>query len=113
MARRRVHCDQRMRPAVVLFGEAIPVRRGAHGEASAARLRSVRRDRDVLGTVEPASSLVRWAELSGARRLLLNLEVFDGARALFTECHAGPADELVPRWFGERGVGSPAGSQDR
>ena len=52
------------------------------------------------GTVEPASSLVRWAELTGARRILLNLEVFDGARGQFTECHAGPADDLVPQWFG-------------
>ena len=31
--------------------------------------------------------------------MLLDLELFDGARELFGECHAGPADELVPRWF--------------
>ena len=107
-----VHCDQRMRPAVVLFGEAIPV-------DAERTVKQALRDCDLFvaigtsGTVEPASSLVRWAELSGARRLLLNLEVFDGARALFTECHAGPADELVPRWFGGRDAGSPAGSQER
>jgi hypothetical protein len=31
--------------------------------------------------------------------VLLNLEIFEGARELFTDCVAGPADELVPRWF--------------
>ena len=51
------------------------------------------------GTVAPASSFVRWAGLNNARRVLLNLEIFDGARELYGECEAGPADELVPRWF--------------
>jgi len=104
-----MHCDQRMRPAVVLFGEMIPV-------DAERTVKQALRDCDLFvaigtsGTVEPASSLVRWAELNGARRMLLNLEVFDGARALFTECHEGPADELVPRWFGQRDAGSHAGS---
>ncbi|MDB4960929.1 MAG: NAD-dependent deacetylase [Myxococcales bacterium] len=94
-----VHCGERMRPSVVLFGEPIPV-------DAERTVKQALRDCDLFvaigtsGTVEPASSFVRWAELSGARRVLLNLEVFDGARALFTECDAGPADELVPRWFG-------------
>lgn len=93
-----VHCGQRMRPAVVLFGEMIPV------DADRA-VKQALRDCDLFfaigtsGTVEPASSLVRWAELNGARRILLNLEIFDGARAQFTECHAGTADDLVPQWF--------------
>ena len=93
-----VHCGQRMRPSVVLFGEMIPV------DAERA-VKQALRDCDLFvaigtsGTVEPASSLVRWAELNGARRMLLNLEIFDGARVQFTECHAGPADELVPKWF--------------
>lgn len=104
-----VHCGQRMRPAVVLFGEMIPV------DAERA-VKQALRDCDLFvaigtsGTVEPASSLVRWAELTGARRVLLNLEIFDGARTLFSESHAGPADELVPRWFGGRDARSPAGS---
>ncbi len=38
-------------------------------------------------------------ELNGERRVLLNLELFDGARELYGEHEAGPADELVPRWF--------------
>ncbi len=104
-----VHCGERMRPAVVLFGEMIPV-------AADRAVKQALRDCDLFvaigtsGTVEPASSLVRWAELNGARRVLLNLEIFDGARALFTECEAGPADELVPAWFGGRDARSHAGS---
>ncbi len=88
-----------MRPSVVLFGEMIPT-------AAERTAKHALRDCDLFvaigtsGTVAPASSFVRWAELNGARRLLLNLEVFDGAHALFSECHEGPADELVPRWFG-------------
>jgi hypothetical protein len=49
--------------------------------------------------VWPASSFVRWAEYNRARRILLNLEIYDEAREIFTECHAGTADDLVPRWF--------------
>lgn len=51
------------------------------------------------GTVWPAASFVRWAAYSGARRILLNLEIDDDARGAFGECHTGPADELVPRLF--------------
>jgi NAD-dependent deacetylase len=91
-------CGQRMRPDVVLFGELIPT----HAERTA---KHALRDCDLFvaigtsGTVAPASSFVRWAELNHARRVLLNLEIFDGARDLYGECDAGPADELVPRWF--------------
>ncbi len=92
------HCGERMRPCAVLFGEQIPV--GAERTAKHAL-----RDCDLFvaigtsGTVAPASSFVSWAHLNGARRILLNLEIFDGARELFDECHAGPADELVPTLF--------------
>jgi NAD-dependent deacetylase len=93
-----VHCGQLMRPAAVLFGELIPA--GAEHAAKRAL-----RDCDLFvaigtsGTVSPASSFVRSAEYSGARRILLNLEIYAEARELFTECHAGTADELVPRLF--------------
>ena len=93
-----VCCDQRMRPDVVLFGELIP----ALAERAA---KHALRDCDLFvaigtsGTVSPASSFVRWAQLNGARCVLLNLEIFDGARELYGELEAGPADELVPRWF--------------
>jgi NAD-dependent deacetylase len=87
-----------MRPAVVLFGEMIP-------PAAERTVKHALRDCDLFvsigtsGTVWPASSFVRSAEYSDARRILLNLEISDDARAVFTECQAGTADELVPRWF--------------
>ena len=87
-----------MRPAVVLFAETIPPQ-AEH------TLKRVLRDCDLFvaigtsGNVSPASSFMRWAEYAGARRILLNLEIFDEARSLHSECYAGPADELVLRWF--------------
>jgi NAD-dependent deacetylase len=88
-----------MRPAAVLFGEQIPI------DAELITKRALR-DCDLFvaigtsGTVWPASSFVRSAEYNGARRILLNLEIDDEMRDVFTECHAGTADELVPRLFG-------------
>jgi hypothetical protein len=38
-------------------------------------------------------------QYSGAWRILLNLEIYDEAREVFTGCRAGTSDELVPRWF--------------
>ena len=87
-----------MRPAVVLFGEMIPV-------DAERTVKHALRDCDLFvaigtsGTVEPAASFVRWAALNHAHRVLLNLDIYDGARERFDECHAGTADELVPRWF--------------
>jgi len=93
-----LHCGLLMRPAIVLFGEMIPA------EASyTAKLALRECDLFVAigtsGTVAPASSFVRWAELNGARRVLLNLEISREARDEFGECIAGTADELVPRLF--------------
>jgi NAD-dependent deacetylase len=92
------HCEQLMRPAAVLFGEAIPV------DAELTTKRALR-ECDLFvaigtsGTVWPASSFVRSAEYNGARRILCNVEIAAGARDVFTECHAGTADDLVPRLF--------------
>jgi NAD-dependent deacetylase len=92
------HCDQPMRPCAVLFGEEIP-------PAAEHAAKRALRDCDLFvaigtsGTVQPAASFVRWAAYAGARRVLLNLEVDADARAEFSECHAGAADELVPRFF--------------
>lgn len=92
------HCGEVMRPSVVLFGEMIPT-------AAERTAKHALRDCDLFvaigtsGTVSPASSFVRWAQLTNARRVLLNLEIGGDARDLFTDCIAGPADELVPRWF--------------
>jgi NAD-dependent deacetylase len=92
------HCGIPMRPCAVLFGEEIPA------EAEHAAKRALR-DCDLFvaigtsGTVTPAASFVRWAAYAGARRVLLNLEIDDAARADFSECYAGKADDLVARWF--------------
>jgi NAD-dependent deacetylase len=92
-------CDATMRPGVVLFGELIP----AEAEHTAKR---ALRDVDLFiaigtsGTVSPASSFVRAAEYAGARRILVNLESFDGAPELFDEVHLGESDALVPALFG-------------
>lgn len=93
-----VHCGEPMRPCVVLFGEEIP----ALAEHTARR---ALRECDLFvaigtsGTVVPAANFVRSAAYSGARTVLLNLEIDDASRDLYSECHSGPADELVPRWF--------------
>jgi NAD-dependent deacetylase len=91
-------CGERMRPNAVMFGEQIPV-------AAEHTAKQALRDCDLFvaigtsGTVQPASSFVRWAALNGARTVLLNFELFDGARELYGEHETGLADELVPRWF--------------
>lgn len=92
------HCDQLMRPSAVLFGEMIPP--DAERTAKVAL-----RNCDLFvaigtsGTVWPAASFVRSARLNNARRILVNLEIDDDARDAYAECHAGTADELVPRLF--------------
>jgi NAD-dependent deacetylase len=92
------HCDELMRPAVVAFGEMIPA-----GAKRTAKMALSTCDLFVAigtsGSVQPASSFVWWAGLNNAPRILLSLEIFDGARDLFSECHEGTADDLVPRLF--------------
>ena len=93
-----LHCGEPMRPCVVLFGEEIPP---AADHAAKAALR----DCDLFvaigtsGTVYPAANFVRSAAYAGARTVLLNLEIDATSRDLYAECHAGPADELVPRFL--------------
>jgi NAD-dependent deacetylase len=92
------HCGEPMRPCVVMFGEEIPA-------AADHAVKRALRDCDLFvaigtsGTVSPASNFVRSAKYGGARTILLNLEIFDDARDHYAEVHAGPADDLVPRWF--------------
>ena len=93
-----LHCGEVMRPSVVLFGEMIPV-------AAERTAKHALRDCDLFvaigtsGTVAPASSFVRWAQLNNARRVLLNLEPVEDAQDVFTDFTTGTADELVPAWF--------------
>ncbi len=95
-----MHCGAWMRPDVVMFGEEI----SASAEHAAKR---ALRDCDLFvaigtsGTVTPAASFVRWAAFAGARRVLLNLEVPGTSTDDFSDCHAGTADHLVPRFFGD------------
>jgi NAD-dependent deacetylase len=92
------HCDEIMRPAAVLFGELIP-------PAAEHAAKRALRDCDLFvavgtsGTVWPAAGFVKSAAYAGARTVLLNLEIDDEARDLFTECREGTADDLVPRFF--------------
>ncbi len=91
-------CWEAMRPDVVLFGEHIPV-------AAEHQVKGALRDCDLFvaigtsGTVWPAASFVRSAAYNGARTILLNLEISDEDRGAYSECHSGPADELVPKFF--------------
>jgi len=92
------HCGEPMRPCVVLFGEEIP-------PAPERDAKIALRDCDLFvaigtsGTVFPAANFVRSAAYAGARTVLLNLEIDASSRELYAECHAGPADELVPGFF--------------
>jgi NAD-dependent deacetylase len=94
-----LHCGEPMRPCVVLFGEEIPAA-ADHAVKRALRECDLFVAIGTSGTVAPASSFVRSAAYAGAHTVLLNLEVFDDARDHYAEIHTGPADELVPRYFG-------------
>lgn len=94
-----VHCGERMRPDVVLFGEML-------GVDTERTMKRALRECDLFvgigtsGTVEPAASFVRWAALNNARRVLINLEISRDAHDHYTELHAGESDALVPSLFG-------------
>jgi NAD-dependent deacetylase len=92
------HCDQLMRPAAVLFGEMIPAA-AEHAARRALRECDLFVAIGTSGTVWPAAGFVKSAAYAGARTVLLNLEIDDEARDLYGECHAGPSDDLVPRFF--------------
>jgi NAD-dependent deacetylase len=89
-------CSAALRPAVVLFDEALPV--DAEWEAKKAL-----RDCDLFlavgtsGSVWPASSFVRSAEYAGARTIYVNLEPLQPANPAFQETYLGRAEELLPR----------------
>lgn len=90
-------CGAPLRPAIVLFDEALPAR--PEWESKRA-LRSC----DLFiavgtsGTVSPASNFVRSAAYVGARTLLVNLEA-PGEASPFDDQLLGPAEQLLPRLF--------------
>jgi NAD-dependent deacetylase len=92
-------CGQPLRPDVVLFGEPLPV------EAEHLAKRALR-DCDFFlavgtsGTVTPAASFVRWAEVNGARTLLVNLEPMSPPNPAFQQELLGRAEELLPELVG-------------
>ncbi len=91
-------CNSPLRPCIVLFGEAIP----AYESWQSKR---VLRDCDLFvaigtsGTVSPAANLVRGAEYSGARTILVNLEPMNPRNPYFQEEYIGKAEELLPELF--------------
>lgn|SRR6478735_1558282 len=94
-------CSELMRPAVVLFDEALPV------DAEWASKKSLR-DCDLFlavgtsGTVSPASNFVRAAEYAGARTLFINLEPMNPHNPAFREVVLGRAEEILPSLLAPR-----------
>jgi NAD-dependent deacetylase len=88
-----------MRPAVVLFDEALPV------DAEWSSKKSLR-DCDLFlavgtsGTVSPASNFVRAAEYAGARTIFANLEPMTPKNPAFREVLLGRSEELLPILLG-------------
>lgn len=88
-------CGNRLRPAVVWFGESLPEEALARAEEAIGNCEAML----VVGTsgvVQPASSFARWARSRGARVVEINLEstpISDVADvSLF-----GPAGVVLPR----------------
>jgi NAD-dependent deacetylase len=92
-------CGQLLRPDVVLFGEPLPVE-AEHLAKHALRDCDLFMAVGTSGTVTPAASFVRWAEVNGARTLLLNLEPMSPPNPAFQQEMLGRAEELLPRLIG-------------
>ncbi len=94
------NCGQPMRPDVTLFDEPLDV--DAEWKAKHAL-----RECDLFlavgtsGTVAPAASFVRWAEVNGARTILVNLEAPASPHPAYRETYWGPAQELLPQLLAE------------
>jgi NAD-dependent deacetylase len=92
-------CGQTLRPDIVLFGEALPVRPSWVA-------RRALRDCDLFlaigtsGTVAPASNFARGAAYAGAKTICLNLEPMQERNPAFQEEVLGRAEELLPHLIG-------------
>lgn len=91
-------CSARLRPDIVLFGEALPVL-ADHLATRALRNCDLFIAVGTSGTVSPASRFVRSAAYAGAHTVLVNLEPIDGPGGDFKEQCIGKADELLPQLF--------------
>jgi len=91
-------CSAKLRPDIVLFGEALPVL-GDHLATRALRDCDLFIAIGTSGTVSPASRFVRSAEYVGAHTVLVNLEAMDEGGSAFKEQFIGKADELLPEIF--------------
>jgi NAD-dependent deacetylase len=97
-------CGAKLRPDIVMFGEAIP-------EASSRAAEAAIRGCDLFiaigtsGTVYPASGFVSRAANEGARTVYVNLEsILDREPASgFGEEHLGRAEEVLPALLGLEG----------
>jgi NAD-dependent deacetylase len=92
-------CGAYLRPAIVLFGEAI----SAEAEW---RCKRAFRECDLFiavgtsGTVSPAASFVKWAKFAQAETVLVNLEEHEMSAAEFDKQIIGPAEVVLPKLFG-------------
>lgn len=91
-------CGAPLRPDIVFFGEAIPVRE-SHGAKRALDECDLFVAVGTSATVYPAATFARSAKYAGARTLCLNLEHVDSAEGDFDEEILGPAEETLPRRF--------------
>jgi NAD-dependent deacetylase len=91
-------CAGRLRPDIVLFGEALPVL-ADHLATRALRNCDLFIAVGTSGTVSPASRFVRSAEYAGAHTVLVNLEPMDQGGGAYKEQFVGKADVLLPEVF--------------
>ena len=88
-----------MRIDVVLFGEPMPVDPEWQAK-QALRGCDLFVAIGTLGTVSPASNLVRSAAYVGARTVLINLEATSPRNPFFPEEYLGRAEEPLPGLLG-------------
>jgi NAD-dependent deacetylase len=90
-------CGSVLRPAIVLFGEALPPE-AEHKAKRALRAVDLFIAIGTSGTVSPAADFVRSAKYMGAKTVLVNLDKADNQS--FDQQIIGPAGTVLPQAFG-------------